>query len=90
MQARYARIIKSLTVHIMCCYSMHKEIIMRTTLDLPEALIDEAMALTHIQTKTDLIKAALQNLIQKEKIKDLKRYFGKVDLDIDLNILRNR
>jgi len=63
---------------------------MRTTLDLPEALIDEAMALTHIQTKTDLIKTALQNLIQKEKIKDLKRYFGKVDLDIDLNILRNR
>jgi len=63
---------------------------MRTTLDLPEALIDEAMALTHIQTKTDLIKTALQNLIQKEKIKDLKKYFGKVDLEIDLNVLRNR
>jgi hypothetical protein len=63
---------------------------MRTTLDLPESLIDEAMALTHIQTKTDLIKTALQNLIQKEKIKDLKRYFGRVDLDIDLNILRDR
>jgi hypothetical protein len=63
---------------------------MRTTLDLPEALIDEAMALTHIQTKTDLIKTALQNLIQKEKIKDLKQFFGKIDLDIDLNILRDR
>ena len=63
---------------------------MRTTLDLPEALIDEAMAVTHIKTKTDLIKTALQNLIQKEKIKDLKKYFGKVDLDIDLNVLRNR
>ena len=63
---------------------------MRTTLDLPEALIDEAMALTHIQTKTDLIKTALQNLIQKEKIKDLKHFFGKVDLEIDLNTLRNR
>jgi hypothetical protein len=63
---------------------------MRTTLDLPEQLIDEAMALTHIKTKTDLIKIALQNLIQKEKIKDLKKYFGKVDLEIDLNELRNR
>jgi len=63
---------------------------MRTTLDLPEALIDEAMALTHIQTKTDVIKTALQNLIQKEKIKDLKHFFGKVDLEIDLNTLRNR
>ena len=38
---------------------------MRTTLDLPETLINEAMALTPIQTKTDLIKTALQNLIQK-------------------------
>jgi hypothetical protein len=37
-----------------------------------------------------LIKTALQNLIQKEKIKDLKRYFGKVNLDIDLSVLRNR
>jgi flagellar basal body-associated protein FliL len=63
---------------------------MRTTLDLPETLIDEAMALTHIQTKTDLIKTALMNLIQKEKIKEIKNYYGKLDLEIDLNILRNR
>ncbi|HQL32255.1 MAG: hypothetical protein BWY39_00053 [Spirochaetes bacterium ADurb.Bin269] len=63
---------------------------MRTTLDLPETLIEEAMALTHIQTKTDLIKTALMNLIQKEKIKDIKKYYGKLDLEIDLNVLRNR
>lgn len=63
---------------------------MRTTLDLPEDLIEEAMALTHIKTKTDLIKIALQNLIQKEKIKDLKSFYGKVDLEIDLNALRKR
>jgi len=63
---------------------------MRTTLDLPEELIEEAMALTHIQTKTDLIKLALQNLVQKEKIKDIKNYFGKIKLEIDLDVLRNR
>ena len=63
---------------------------MRTTLDLPETLIDEAMALTHIKTKTDLIKTALVNLIQKEKIKNIKKYFGKIDLEIDLDILRDR
>jgi hypothetical protein len=63
---------------------------MRTTLDLPETLIEEAMALTHIQTKTDLIKTALQNLIQKEKVKDLKGFFGKLDLEIDLDSMRNR
>jgi hypothetical protein len=63
---------------------------MRTTLDLPETLIDEAMALTQIQTKTDLIKTALINLIQKEKIKDIKNYYGKVNLNIDLNAMRKR
>jgi Arc/MetJ family transcription regulator len=69
---------------------MHWREYMRTTLDLPEALIQEAMALTHIQTKTDLIKTALQNLIQKEKIKGIKKYFGKIDLEIDLDALRKR
>jgi hypothetical protein len=63
---------------------------MRTTLDLPKALIIEAMELTHIKTKTDLIKIALVNLIQKEKIKNLKTYFGKVDLEIDLDAMRYR
>jgi Arc/MetJ family transcription regulator len=63
---------------------------MRTTLDLPEDLIDEAMALTHISTKTDLIKAALQNLIQKEKLKNIKQYYGKLNLDIDLDSMRKR
>jgi len=63
---------------------------MRTTLDLPEDLIAEAMKLTKIATKTDLIKTALANLITKERIKDLKRYYGKVDLDINLDVLRKR
>ena len=63
---------------------------MRTTLDLPEKLIEEAMALTNSKTKTEVIKTALVNLIQKEKIKELKNYYGKLNLDIDLNILRNR
>ena len=65
---------------------------MRTTLDLPETLIDEAMTLTKSQTKTELIKTALINLVQKEKIKNLKNYYGKLDLDldIDLNVMRKR
>jgi hypothetical protein len=63
---------------------------MRTTLDLPEDLIAEAMKLTKIATKTDLIKTALANLITKERIKDLKRYYGKMNLDINLDVLRKR
>jgi Arc/MetJ family transcription regulator len=63
---------------------------MRTTLDLPEDLIAEAMKLTKIATKTDLIKTALANLITKERIKDLKGFYGKIDLDVKLDILRKR
>lgn len=63
---------------------------MRTTLDLPDQLIGEAMKLTREKTKTGVIKIALLNLIEKEKIKDLKKYYGKVDLDIDLSVLRKR
>jgi hypothetical protein len=63
---------------------------MRTTLDLPEALIKEAMELTRANTKTDVIKMALQSLIQKEKIKDIKNYYGKINLDIDLDVMRKR
>jgi hypothetical protein len=63
---------------------------MRTTLDLPDTLVNEAMSITNIPTKTALIKYALENVIQREKIKDLANYFGKITLDIDLDKLRKR
>jgi Arc/MetJ family transcription regulator len=63
---------------------------MRTTLELPDALVAEAMEITKIKTKTDVIKTALENLIQREKIKGLKDYAGKIDLGIDLEAMRKR
>ncbi|MGP1455434.1 MAG: type II toxin-antitoxin system VapB family antitoxin [Treponema sp.] len=63
---------------------------MRTTLDLSAPLLEEAMALTKIRTKTEVITRALENLIQKEKLQQLKNYYGKIDLDIDLDALRKR
>ena len=38
---------------------------MRITLDLPEHLIEEAMKVTHIKTKTQVIITALEDLIIK-------------------------
>jgi len=61
---------------------------MRTTLNLPENLIGEAMKLTGEKTKTGVIRLALTNLIEEDKLKNLKNYYGKVDLDIDLVSLR--
>ena len=63
---------------------------MRTTLDLPIDLLDEAMKATHIKTKTKVIIIALEELIRKSKISELKEFKGKVDLDIDLKSIRGR
>jgi len=63
---------------------------MRTTLDLPENLLNEAMKVTHTETKTAVIVKALEELVRKSKISDLKKYKGKIDLDIELNEIRNR
>ncbi len=63
---------------------------MRTTIDIPEELVNEAMRLTNISTKTDVIKEALINLIQREKIRAIKKYYGKIKLDINLDNLRKR
>ena len=63
---------------------------MRTTLDLPEDLMHKAMSLVQIKTKTQVIILALQELIRKAEISKLKKFKGKIDLDIDLNLIRKR
>jgi len=54
---------------------------MRTTIDIPEDLINEAMRVTKSRTKAELIKNALYNMIQKNKIKSLKSYKGKIGME---------
>jgi len=63
---------------------------MRTTLDLPEELVAKAMQATNIKTKTKVIIAALEQLIRKSKISEIKSYKGQVDLEIDLDVIRGR
>ena len=63
---------------------------MRTTLDLPRELVEEAMTITKAKTKTELIKLSLLNIINQEKRNKLINIHGKLDLDIDLDILRKR
>ena len=61
---------------------------MKTTLDLPEELLDEAMKVTGSGTKAGVIILALRELIGKSNLTDLKKYRGKIDLDIGLKDLR--
>ena len=43
---------------------------MRIMLDLPEDLLEEAMKVTHTNTKTGVIVKALEELLRKSKISD--------------------
>ncbi|MBD3241777.1 MAG: type II toxin-antitoxin system VapB family antitoxin [Chitinivibrionales bacterium] len=63
---------------------------MRTTIDLPEPLIREAMRVSHQRTKTAVIIAALKEYVRRSKTSELKKYRGRVPLDIDLAALRKR
>ena len=63
---------------------------MRTTLDLPADLLRDAMSVSDSKTKTGVIILALEGLVRKAKIAELKQFKGKIDLDIDLDELRDR
>ena len=66
------------------------EAAVRTTIDLPESLIKEAMEASNQKTKTAVIITALEDYVRKSKIQGLKKFRGRVQLDIDLNVLRKR
>jgi hypothetical protein len=63
---------------------------MRTTLNFPEDLLQEARTLLRFQSKTDTVIAALEELIRRKKIDELKGQAGKVDLQVDLARSRRR
>jgi Arc/MetJ family transcription regulator len=63
---------------------------MRTTLDIPEELIEEARKLLGFKSKTDTVVLSLQELIRKRRIEQLKSLLGSVNLEIDLHRSRRR
>ena len=63
---------------------------MRTTLDLPEELLEEARRGLGFKSKTDTIVLALRELVRRQRIEHLKGMLGRVELDIDLDRSRRR
>ncbi len=63
---------------------------MRTTLDIPEPLIEEARQLLGFKSKTDTIVVSLQELIRRKRIDQLKAMMGHVKLEIDIPKSRRR
>ena len=63
---------------------------MRTTLDLPEDLIEEARTALGFTSKTDTVVLALTELVRRRRLDQLKSLIGRVRLDIDLGKSRRR
>lgn len=62
-------------------------ILMRSTIDIDEKLLEEARKLTRVRTKKELINRALTELIRKERIEKLREKLGHVELALDLEML---
>jgi Arc/MetJ family transcription regulator len=63
---------------------------MRTTLDIPAELLDEARSALGFKSKTDTIILALRELVRRHHLEELKGLLGKVTLDVDVPRSRRR
>ena len=63
---------------------------MRTTLDLPESLLEEARQALGFKSKTDTVVVSLQELVRRKRLDELKGLLGRVRLEIDLPASRRR
>jgi Arc/MetJ family transcription regulator len=63
---------------------------MRTTMDIPSDLMEEAQKLLGFKSKTDTVIVSLRDLIRRRRIEELKTLMGVVRLDIDLPKSRRR
>ncbi|HUX67567.1 MAG TPA: type II toxin-antitoxin system VapB family antitoxin [Terriglobales bacterium] len=63
---------------------------MRTMLDLPEGLVEEACKLLGLKSKSEAVVLSLKELLRRRRIEDLKSLMGKVNLEIDLPASRRR
>jgi hypothetical protein len=63
---------------------------MRTTLDLPVELVEEARSVLGFKSKTDTIVLALRDLVRRRRIDELKDLLGRVELDVDVARSRRR
>lgn len=63
---------------------------MRTTLDLPEDLVESARKALGFKSKTDTIIVALRELVRRHRLEELKALLGGVELDVDVERSRRR
>ena len=63
---------------------------MRTSLDLPEALMEQARTAVGFKSKTDTVVFALRELVRRQRIDELKTLMGSIRFDFDLVDVRRK
>ena len=63
---------------------------MRTTLDVPDGLIEEAQRILGFKSKTDTVVLSLREVIRRKRIDELKELMGSITLDVDTARSRRR
>jgi len=63
---------------------------MRTTLDLPDGLVEEARDAIGFKSKTDTVVFALKEIVRRKRKDELKDFITKVDWTFDPTELRKK
>jgi hypothetical protein len=63
---------------------------MRTTLDLPMTLVDEARTTLGFKSKTDTVVFALREVIRRGRVDALKSLMGRITFEFDPAELRRK
>jgi hypothetical protein len=63
---------------------------MRTTLDLPVDLIEEARTAVGFKSKTDTVVFALREIVRRSRVEELKSMLGTMAIDLDIPDSRRR
>jgi Arc/MetJ family transcription regulator len=61
---------------------------MRTNIVIDDRLMDEALKLTGVKSKREVVELALKTLIQLKQQTQIKAYRGKLQWDGDLESMR--
>jgi Arc/MetJ family transcription regulator len=60
---------------------------MRTTINIDKILLEEALKLSNVRTKKELINLSLKEFVRRRHLGKLKNRLGKYDLSLDLSSL---
>jgi hypothetical protein len=63
---------------------------MRTTLDLPDGLVEEARTAIGFKSKTDTVIYALKEIIRRKQLNQLKEFIPRMHFEFDPTEIRKK